>query len=120
MNLLLLFCPPADSSPENTAYLHTIRERAPEIKGLHTEIIGISPANQRFQSIYGYRNNLPFPFLIDMAKECAADYHAVAEDGEVRPTTYVVDREYVIRFAAQGFPEVDEIVGVLQQLEAPG
>lgn len=78
----------------------------------------MSPENQRFQSIYAYRNNLPFPFLMDLAKECAADYHALAEDEAIVPTTYVVDREYTIRLAERGAPEVDQIVGVLQKLQA--
>ncbi len=114
---MLLFCPPADSSPENTEYLRTIRNSAQDIKQLNTEIIGVSPANQRFQSIYAYRNNLPFPFLIDEAKECALDFHAVSEDGDIEPTTYVIDRECVIRHAARGFPELDEIMAVLDGLQ---
>ncbi len=117
-NLLLLFCPPADSDSENTEYLCAIRDRAPEIKELNTEIIGISPANQRFQSIFAYRHNLPFPFLIDEAKECAADFHAVSEDSGIAPTTYVIDRDNVIRLAARGFPEVEELIAALDSLQS--
>lgn len=117
-NLLLIFCPPADTAPENTEYLCAIRDRAPEIKALDTEIIGISPANQRFQSIFAYRNNLPFPFLIDEAKECAGDFHAVSEGGGIDPTTYVIDRDYVIRLAARGFPDVEELIAILEGLQA--
>ena len=115
-NLLLLFCPPSDSSAENTEYVCRIRDRAQEIKELNTEIIGISPANQRFQSIFAYRNNLPFPFLIDEDKECGAVFHAMEEDGSIAPTTYIIDREYRIQFSERGFPEVDQIVQVLTSL----
>jgi peroxiredoxin len=113
-NLVLVFCPPADSSKENTAYLGRVRERAEEIKATDTEIIGISPSNQRFQSIFVYRENLPFPFLIDEAKGCAEDFHALAEDGSVAPTTYVVDKEYVIRLAERGFPDPGMILEALE------
>ncbi|MFQ5918714.1 MAG: peroxiredoxin family protein [Thermoplasmata archaeon] len=117
-NLVLIFCPPADSSKENTAYLGRVRERAEEIKATDTEIIGISPSNQRFQSIFVYRENLPFPFLIDEAKGCAEDFHALAEDGSIAPTTYVVDKEYVIRVAERGFPDPGLILEALE--EVPG
>lgn len=117
-NLVLMFCPPADSSKENTAYLGRVRERATEIKATDTEIIGISPSNQRFQSIFVYRNSLPFPFLIDEAKECAADFHALAEDGSIAPTTYVVDKEYIIRMAERGYPEVSLILKALEGVQA--
>ncbi|MFQ5986719.1 MAG: peroxiredoxin family protein [Thermoplasmata archaeon] len=117
-NLVLMFCPPADSSEENTAYLGRVRDRASDIKTMDTEIIGISPANQRYQSIFVYRNNLPFPFLIDEAKGCAADFHAVAEDGSIAPTTYVVDKEYIVRLAARGYPEVDRILDALGETES--
>ena len=117
-NLVLIFCPPADSSEENTAYLGRVRERAAEIKASDTEIIGISPSNQRFQSIFVYRNSLPFPFLIDEAKECAADFHALAEDGSIDPTTYVVDKEYIIRMAERGYPEVSLILKALEGVQA--
>ncbi|MFQ5838755.1 MAG: peroxiredoxin family protein [Thermoplasmata archaeon] len=116
-NLVLIFCPPGDSSEENTEYLCTIRDRAQEIKEFNTEIIGVSPASQRFQSIFAYRNNLPLPFLIDEAKECAADFHTVEEDGSIAPTTYVIDREYIVRLAEKGFPDVERIVEALRQIQ---
>ncbi|MFQ6013430.1 MAG: peroxiredoxin family protein [Thermoplasmata archaeon] len=116
-NLVLIFCPPADSSEENTAYLGRVRDHAAEIKATDTEIIGISPSNQRYQSIFVYQNHLPFPFLIDEAKGCAADFHAVTEDGSIAPTTYVVDKEYVIRMAVRGFPDPGEIVATLTGIE---
>ncbi len=119
-NLVLIFCPPGDSSPENTQYLCDIRDRAKEIKAHTAEIIGVSPANQRFQSIFAYRNNLPFPFLMDEAKECARDFRAVEEDGTIAPTTYVIDRQYVVRFAERGFPGVNSIVEVLEGLQGDG
>lgn len=115
-DLLMLFCPPGDSDPENTEYLCALRDRAPEIKALDVEIIGVSPANQRFQSIFAYRHNLPFPFLIDERKECLADFHAVEEDGSIAPTTYVVDRGNVVRLAERGFPPVDRLVEALEAL----
>ncbi len=117
-NLLMLFCPPSDSSSENTEYLSRIRERAQEIKDLNTEIIGVSPANQRFQSIFAYRNNLPFPFLIDEDKACAADFQAVAKDKSIEPTTYILDRDYVVRFAEKGYPEVGRILDVLKGVQS--
>ncbi|MCJ2531530.1 MAG: peroxiredoxin family protein [Candidatus Thermoplasmatota archaeon] len=113
-NLVLIFCHPADGSDENTAYLGQVRERAAEIKATDTEIIGISPSNQRFQSIFVYRNNLPFAFLIDEANSCAEDFHALAEDGSIAPTTYVVDKEYIIRMAERGYPEVSLILKALE------
>ncbi|MEE9173592.1 MAG: redoxin domain-containing protein [Thermoplasmata archaeon] len=113
-NLVLMFCPPADSSEENTAYLGRVRDQTAEIKATDTEIIGISPSNQRFQSIFVYRNSLPFAFLIDEAKGCAEDFHALAEDGSIAPTTYVVDKEYVIRMAERGYPEVNLILKALE------
>lgn len=116
-NLVLIFCPPADSSEDNTAYLGRVRDRAEEIKASETEIIGISPSNQRYQSIFAYRQNLPFPFLIDEAKGCAADFHAVADDGSIDPTTYVIDKEYVIRLAERGFPPTDRILEALRGIE---
>ena len=117
-NLLLMFCPPADSSEENTAYLGRVRERAEEIKATDTEIIGISPSNQRFQSIFVYRNNLPFAFLIDEAKGCAEDFHALDEDGSIAPTTYVVDKEYVIHLGERGYPDVNLILEALEGIGA--
>jgi peroxiredoxin len=117
-NLVMIFCPPGDSSEENTRYLCSVRDRAKEIKAMNTEIIGISPASQRFQSIFAYRNNLPFPFLIDEAKECATDFHAVEEDGSIAPTTYVIDREYVIRMAERGYPDVEKIIETLQEIQS--
>lgn len=115
-NLLLIFCPPADSDPENTAYLRKVRDRAKEIRAADTEIIGVSPSNQRFQSIFAYRNNLPFAFLIDERKESFADFHALEEDGSVAPSTYVIDRGYVIRMAARGYPSVEATLEVLEGL----
>ncbi len=84
---------------------------------MNTEIIGISPASQRVQSIFAYRNNLPFPFLIDEKKECLADFHAVEEDGSIAPTTYIIDQEYIIRWAKRGFPDLGQLVEFLSQLQ---
>lgn len=117
-NLVLLFCPPADSDPENTEYLKRVRDRAAELRESDAEIIGISPSNQRYQSIFAYRNNLPFPFLIDERMESFNDFHALAEDGSVAPTTYVIDKEYVIRLAERGFPPVDALAQTLREIEA--
>lgn len=112
-HLLMIFCPPGDSDRENTEYLCRIRDVAKEIKGMGVEIIGVSPSNQRFQSIFAYRNNLPFPFLIDERKECIRDFHALNDDDSVDPTTYVIDKGYVVRMAERGFPEVSSIVKLL-------
>jgi peroxiredoxin Q/BCP len=117
-NLVLIFCPPSDSSEANTAYLGRVRDHADDIKATDTEIIGISPANQRYQSIFVYRQNLPFPFLIDEAKGCAEDFHAVDEEGSIAPTTYVVDKEYVIRMAERGFPDPGLILEALEQVQS--
>ncbi len=116
-NLLMIFCPPENSDPKNTDYLCSIRDHAPEIKGMNVEIIGVSPSNQRFQSIFAYRHNLPFPFLIDEKKECLADFQAVEEDGSIAPTTYIIDREYVIRLAERGFPDVSQLLRALEGLQ---
>lgn len=114
--LLMLFCPPGDSDPENTEYLTSIRDRAKEIKAMDVEIIGVSPANQRFQSIFGYRHNLPFPFLIDERKECLSDFRTVGDDGGILPTTYLIDLAYVVRLAERGFPDVERVVEAVRGL----
>lgn len=117
-NVLFVLCPPADSDEENTAYLKRLRDRAAEIREYDTEIIGVSPSNQRYQSIFAYRNNLPFTFLIDEHKDSFEDFNALAEDGSVVPTTYLLDRESVVRMAERGFPSVDDILETLTAVEA--
>ncbi len=115
-NLLVIVYPEVNH-PEATPFLKAVRDAYKDIKGLGAEVIAIGPDNQRLQSIYSYKNNLPFPFLIDEAREHARMFKATAEDGKtVQNTVYVVDRGATIRLAERGYPSMEILVDTLRRL----
>lgn len=118
---LVLILYPEVNHPEATSYFKSVREAYGDIKALGAEVIAIGPDNQRLQSIYSYKNALPFPFLIDEAREHARMFNATEQDGKtIRNTVYVVDRGATIRLAVRGYPPVDHIVGALKGIIPPG
>ncbi len=118
---LVLVVYPEVNHPEATSYLRALRDAYKGFKTLGAEVIAIGPDNQRLQSIYSYKNNLPFPFLIDEAREHARLFKATAADGRtIETTVYVVDRGATIRMAERGYPSVDRIVEALKGTGTPG
>lgn len=112
---LVIIVYPEVNHPEATTYLKAVRDVYKEIKGLGAEVIAIGPDNQRLQSIYSYKNNLPFPFLIDEAREHAKLFKALDDDGRtIRNTVYVVDKGATILFSERGYPAPDLLVGTLR------
>jgi peroxiredoxin Q/BCP len=119
-NLVLIVYPGVNDA-EATKYLQGYRNAYKDIKALGTEVIAIGPDSQRLQSIYAYRNNLPFPFLIDEAREHVQMFKALAPDNNtIEVTTYLVDKGGTIRLAEKGFPPVQRIMDALKGMTPPG
>ncbi len=118
---LVVIVYPEVNHPEATSYLRSVRDVYKDIKALGAEVIAIGPDNQRLQSIYSYKNNLPFPFLIDEAREHARMFKATGPDGRtIENTVYVVDKGAMIRLGEQGYPLVDRLLEALKGMGSPG
>lgn len=117
---LVVIVYPEVNHPEATTYLRSVRDVYKDIKALGAEVIAIGPDNQRLQSIYSYKNNLPFPFLIDEAREHARMFGAMEQDGKtILTTVYVVDKGATIRMAERGYPPLGHIVQALKGVAPP-
>jgi peroxiredoxin len=113
-SLLLVIYPGVNDGP-SARFFKSLRDAYKEIKALGAEVIAIGPDNQRLQSIFAYKNNLPFPFLIDEAREHAKMFRAMGSDGQtIETTVYVVDTSGIIRLAEPGHPPVERLVEALR------
>jgi peroxiredoxin Q/BCP len=83
---------------------------------LEVSVVGINPASVEEHARYSAQLSLNFPLLSDVGGQVAAQYSALNPDGSVQRSTYVVDKEGLIRFAARGMHWVPEFYEALANL----
>jgi peroxiredoxin Q/BCP len=83
---------------------------------LEVSVVGINPASVEEHARYSVQLSLNFPLLSDAGGQVAAQYSALNPDGSVQRSTYVVDKEGLIRFAARGMHWVPEFYEALANL----
>jgi peroxiredoxin len=86
------------------------------LEGLDVLVVGINPASVEEHARYRAHLGLNFPLLSDVGGEVAAHYGALNPDRSVQRSTYVVDKQGLIRFAARGMHWVPEFYETLANL----
>ena len=78
-------------------------------------IFGINPASVAAHARYVDRLGFPFPLLSDAGKEVALAYGAIKAGGGIQRSVFGLSKG-VIRFARQGMPTSDEILGAMSEV----
>ncbi len=75
-------------------------------------VFGINPASAAAHARYADRFGFPFQLLADAGKEVARAYGALKASGGIQRSVFGVSNG-VIRFAKEGMPTSDEILGAM-------
>ena len=97
-----------------------------EIKGLNAEVVAISVDNLAgaTELVQRVRVDIPFPILYDPSREAPKSFMVfdLLDDGLATPSTFVVDRDGVIRYKYVGRsigdrPSTSTILNELAKIE---
>jgi thioredoxin-dependent peroxiredoxin len=94
---------PGDNTPVCTRQLNTYTADISEFESLDAQVVAISPqsvdSHDQFSEDQG---GFGFPLLADVDKEVGRRYGILGPVGFYRRSTFVVDREGVVRYAHRG------------------
>lgn len=119
-NVVLYFYP-KDDTPGCTKEACTFRDELPSFSGLDAQILGVSVDNVKSHEKFAQKYSLNFPILADEHKKVAESYGVLKETGSAMRTTFIIDKQGIIR---QIFPGVkvdghsEEVRKTLQGLSA--
>ncbi|GIX45890.1 MAG: peroxiredoxin [Candidatus Tectimicrobiota bacterium] len=91
-----------DNTPECNRQLAALQEALPELEACGATVLGINPGALEDHERYAQQLGLSFPLLHDAGAQVAALYGARQEDGTVRRTVYIVDRQGIVRYGKPG------------------
>jgi len=118
--IVLVFYP-GDDTPVCTKQLNAYNDGLEQFVALDAQVIGISTQGVESKESFSGRHGFEFPLLADVDKEVAAAYGTLGPIGFPRRSTFIVDREGIVRYAHRAiagltFRPVDELVEALEQL----
>ena len=118
--IVLVFYP-GDDTPVCTKQLNAYNDGLDQFAALDAQVIGISAQSVESKESFAGRHGFEFPLLADVDKEVAAAYGTLGPIGFPRRSTFIIDRDGVIRYAHKAiagltFRPVDELVEALEQL----
>jgi peroxiredoxin Q/BCP len=125
--ILVLYFYPKDDTPGCTAEACAFRDLAGEFASRGAAVAGVSPDSLRSHARFVDKHRLPFPLLADDGSAIAQRYGVWQEKslygrrymGIVR-TTFVIDREGVIRFVYPRVSVTGHAKRVLNDVESLG
>ena len=88
---------PGDFTPTCTRQFCSYRDDEAEIRDLGVDLLGISPQSVDSHQRFIAEHSLNVPLLADEDKSVARAYGALMLGGVVRRSTFVVDRDLVVR-----------------------
>jgi peroxiredoxin len=108
-------------------HLGQVRKRYDDVKERGGEVLAIYPGTAEMLRPYVEKRKLPFPLLVDPTGETIDRYGvrnrwALIHKGIPHPSTYIIDREGVVRFADVRFQHyfrvpVNALVAELEKLQ---
>jgi peroxiredoxin len=118
--IVLVFYP-GDDTPVCTKQLNAYNDDLAQFDALDAQVIGISAQGVESKESFAGRHGFEFPLLADVDKVVAAAYGTLGPLGFPRRSTFIVDRDGVIRYAHRAiagltFRPVGELVEALEGL----
>jgi len=100
-NLIVVFYV-GDNTPDCNRQFASLQEEMDTLEACETVVLGINPGDVADHQRYVAQMGLTFPLLSDTRAEVAALYGARQDDGTVRRTVYLIDRQGIIRYGRAG------------------
>jgi peroxiredoxin Q/BCP len=114
-HLILVFYV-GDNTPDCNRQLASLQEEMAELEACNAAVIGINTGALAEHERYVQQLGLSFPLLHDAGAQVAALYGARQDDGTVRRTVYVIDRQGIIRYGKPGMHWNEEFFTALGSL----
>jgi peroxiredoxin Q/BCP len=106
-----------DNTPDCNRQLSSLQEEMADLEACNAAVIGINPGELADHERYVQQLGLSFPLLHDPGAQVAALYGARQEDGTVRRTVYLIDKQGIVRYGKPGMPWNEEFYTALGALE---
>lgn len=118
--LVLVFYP-GDDTPVCTKQLNAYNDGLDQFEALDAQIVGISAQSVESKDEFSTKHGFDFPLLADPDKKVAAAYGTLGPIGFPRRSTFIIDRDGVIRYAHRAiagltYRPVSELIDELDQL----
>jgi peroxiredoxin Q/BCP len=106
-----------DNTPDCNRQLSSLQEEMAELEACHAAVIGINTGELADHERYVQQLGLSFPLLHDPGAQVAALYGARQDDGTVRRTVYLIDKQGLVRYGKPGMHWNEEFFTALGSLE---
>ncbi len=82
-------------------------------------MLAVNPGSLKSHQSWADRFGFNFPIAADADRAVCRAYEALKENGaSVQRTVYIVDKAGVVRYAKQGMPSTEELLQVLDRINA--
>ncbi len=118
---LVLYFYPRDNTPGCTVQACSFRDSLANLQEIHCNVIGISPDNAASHTQFIQEHQLNFTLLCDENMEICNKFDVVHPKGEkkeikVERSTFLIDREGIIRWIERPVNVVGHVERVLENL----
>ena len=98
-----------------------MRDEIEQFRQAGAQPFGVNPAGVDSHLRYSQKFRFNFPLLSDKAREVAAAYGALKDDGKgILRTVVLIGRDGVVRFAERGAPPAERILRAVLPPRASG
>lgn len=112
-NVLLMFYP-KDDTPGCTKQMCTARDEGKEFAAANVARFGVNDGSLVSHRKFVDKYSLDFPLIVDEGGEIARAYGTLKENGGVARSTFLIDTNGRIVFAAPGAHGAEEVLEVLR------
>lgn len=114
--VLLVFYP-KDETPVCTEQLCNVQDNLGAVRQAGIEPFGVNPGSAESHEQFRSRFNMAFELLVDEGSVAAEAYGAVKPEGGILRSVFVVGRNGSIIYAAEGKPDVTEIMADVAKVQ---
>jgi peroxiredoxin len=105
-----------DNTPDCNRQLGSLQEERAELDACNAAVVGINNGALAEHERYVQQLGLSFPLLHDAGAQVAALYGARQDDGSVRRTVYLIDKQGIVRYGKPGMHWNEEFFTALGAL----
>jgi peroxiredoxin len=105
-----------DNTPDCNRQLGSLQEERAELEACNTAVVGLNSGELAEHERYVRQLGLSFPLLHDAGARVAALYGARQDDGTVRRTVYLIDKQGRVRYGKPGMHWNEEFFTALGAL----
>jgi peroxiredoxin Q/BCP len=105
-----------DNTPDCNRQLGSLQEERAELEACNTAVVGLNSGELAEHERYVRQLGLSFPLLHDAGARVAALYGARQDDGTVRRTVYLIDKQGMVRYGKPGMHWNEEFFTALGAL----